>query len=113
MATCFLNCNFLSVKMIFGFLKLNLKIGLAEKYYRSLLMTGPINKINNIVGYGIYQTPTNMPAERNGSNVKGDIAKISPKYILENNKIVFERYDRHGKLISRVPWAAHPISKKA
>jgi len=54
-----------------------------------------------------------MPAERNDSNVKRDIVKTSSKYILENNKIVFERYDRNGKLISRVPWTAHRVSAKA
>ena len=72
-----------------------------------------INHIGNIASPGSYQTPTNMPAERNDSNVKRDIAKTSSKYILENNKIVFERYDRNGKLISRVPWTANGISAKA
>jgi hypothetical protein len=54
-----------------------------------------------------------MPAERNGSSVKRDIAKTSSKYVLENNKIVFERYDHNGKLISRVPWTANRVSAKA
>jgi hypothetical protein len=55
-----------------------------------------------------------MPVERNDSNVKRDIEKTSSKYILEKNKIVFERYDRNGKLISRVPWTcANRVSAKA
>jgi hypothetical protein len=68
-----------------------------------------INHIGNIASPGSYQTP----AERNGSSVKRDIAKTSSKYVLENNKIVFERYDHNGKLISRVPWTANRVSAKA
>jgi hypothetical protein len=59
-------------------------------------------------------TPTpSIPAERSGSDDRWDISKTSSKYILENNKIVFERYDRNGKLISRVPWTVHSINEKA
>jgi hypothetical protein len=72
-----------------------------------------INHIGNIASPGSYKPPTSIPAERNDSNVKRDISKTSSKYILENNKIVFERYDRNGKLISRVPWTAHRVSAKA
>ena len=71
-----------------------------------------INHIGNIASPGSYKPPTSMPAERNDSNVKRDIAKTSSKYILEKNKIVFERYDRNGKLVSRVPWTAHRVSAK-
>jgi len=72
-----------------------------------------ISHIENISRPGSYKPPANMPVERNDSNVKRDIAKISSKYILENNKIVFERYDRNGKLISRVPWNCNKVSAKA
>ena len=71
------------------------------------------NHIGNISFPGNYKPPTSIPAERNGSSVKRDIAKTTSKYIVENNKIVFERYDRNGKLISRVPWAANRVSAKA
>ena len=72
-----------------------------------------INHIGNIANPGSYKLPTCRPAERNDSSAKTDIAKTSSKYILEKNKIVFERYDRNGKLISRVPWTAHRVSAKA
>ena len=72
-----------------------------------------INHIGNITSAGSYKQPTSMPFERNDSNVKRDIAKTSSKYILEKNKIVFERYDRNGKLISRVPWTANRVSAEA
>jgi hypothetical protein len=59
-------------------------------------------------------TPTpSIPTGRSGFEDRRDISKTSSKYILEKNKIVFERYDRNGKLISRVPWTVKPISAKA
>ena len=76
-------------------------------------MIEPINHIGNIASPGSYKPLTNVPAERSDPNVKRDIAETSSKYILEKNKIVFERYDRNGKLISRVPWTGHSISEKA
>jgi hypothetical protein len=39
--------------------------------------------------------------------------KSSHKYIIENKSIVYEKYDRTGKLISRVPWSLKPIDTKA
>jgi hypothetical protein len=72
-----------------------------------------INHIGNIARPGSYKTPTDMPAERNGSSVKRDTSQTSSKYVLDDNKIVFERYDCNGKLISRVPWTAHKVSAKA
>jgi hypothetical protein len=72
-----------------------------------------INHTGNIASPGSYPpTPSNL-AERNDSNIKKDIAKTSSKYILDDNKIVFERYDRNGKLVSRVPWTANRVSAKA
>jgi len=76
-------------------------------------MNESINHTGNIASPGSYKPLTDMPAERNDSSAKTDIAKTSSKYILEKNKIVFERYDRNGKLISRVPWTANRVSEKA
>jgi len=72
-----------------------------------------INHTGNIASHGNYKPLTNIPVEHNDSNVKRDIAKTSSKYILEKNKIVFERYDHNGKLISRVPWTCNRVSAKA
>jgi hypothetical protein len=59
-------------------------------------------------------TPTpSIPAERFGIDYRKDMSETSSKYILDDNKIVFERYDRNGKLISRVPWTAHRVSEEA
>ena len=76
-------------------------------------MSGPIDQINNIISPGTYQKITVGQAESLGPKTKKNIPKTSSKYIVENNKIVFERYDRYGKLLFRVPWAARSISKKA
>jgi hypothetical protein len=72
-----------------------------------------INYIGNIASPASYKPPTSMPFERNDSNAKRDIVETSSKYVLDGNKIVFERYDRNGKLISRVPRNAHKVSANA
>ena len=76
-------------------------------------MNGPIDQINNVMVSSIYRAPAVRAAKSEVPSVKNDIVKTSSKYIVEKNKIVFERYDRYGKLISRIPWSAHPISEKA
>ena len=76
-------------------------------------MGEPINQVKNIINPGSYQKITVGQTQRPGPKTKGTIPKTSSKYIVENNKIVFERYDRYGKLIFRVPWAAGSISEKA
>jgi hypothetical protein len=99
--------------VIFGFLTLNYKTGFADKHKRDVLMNELINHIGNIASPGSYKPPVSMPVEHSGFDNGRDISKSSSKYILENNKIVFERYDRNGKLISRVPWTANRVSAKA
>jgi hypothetical protein len=76
-------------------------------------MNGTISQINTIIMPGSYQTIPDTPAQRPFSDTKRYNVGTSSKYIVENHKIVFERYDRHGKLISRVPWSADPINEKA
>ena len=76
-------------------------------------MIETINHTGMITNPGSY-TPTQIiPAERSGFEDRRDMSQTSSKYILENNKIVFERYDRNGILISRVPWTAHRVSEEA
>jgi hypothetical protein len=75
-----------------------------------------IETINHtgIISISNRYTPTqSIPAERSGVGHGKVMPQTSSKYILENNKIVFERYDQNGKLISRVPWTAHRVSEKA
>ena len=62
-----------------------------------------LNNIGNIIFPGKYKLHQSISVKRNDSNEKRDFSIISFKFILEDNKIAFERYDRSGKLISRVP----------
>ena len=75
-------------------------------------MNEPINHIGNIANPLSYRTLSSIPVEQAGSNTEKDLPKSSSKYILENKKIVFERYDSQGKLISRVPWTANRVSER-
>jgi hypothetical protein len=76
-------------------------------------MIEPINHTGITQSPGSCTPTPSIPAERFGIDGRRDISKNSSKYILEGNKIVFERYDHNGKLISRVPWTAHRVSAKA
>jgi hypothetical protein len=76
-------------------------------------MIEPINHTGIISIPNSYPPPQNIPAERSGFDDRRDVSKTFSKYILEDNKIVFERYDRNGKLISRVPWTANSVTAKA
>ena len=76
-------------------------------------MTELVNHIVNISSPLSCRTPSSNSFEKSDSNTGKDLPKSSSKYILENNKILFERYDRYGKLISRVPWSANSINEKA
>jgi hypothetical protein len=75
-------------------------------------MIESINHIGNILNAGSYKTVPSVPAEHSALDAGRDISESSSKYIVENNKIVFERYDRQGKLISRVPWTANTVNEK-
>jgi hypothetical protein len=113
MAASFLSCNFPSSRVIFGFLKLNSMIDLADKHMQDIPMIEPIDH-TGITSSPCSYTPTpSIPAQRSGSDDSRDVSKTSSKYILDGNKIVFERYDRNGKLISTVPWTTKRVTEKA
>ena len=76
-------------------------------------MIEPINHIRITPSPSRFPAAQSNPAERNDSNVKRDISESSSKYILDGKKIIFERYDRNGKMISRVQWTAHRVTEKA
>ena len=86
---------------------------LTDKQIRDALMIEPINHTGIISIPSSYTTVQSIPAERSGFDDKLHISKTSSKYVLDDNKIVFERYDRGGKLISRVPWTCNRVSAKA
>lgn len=76
-------------------------------------MSEPVNQINNVLGTESYQRIQPKSAAQPASGVNNDTAQTSSRYIISDHSIIFERYDRHGKLISRVPWTAHPIDERA
>jgi hypothetical protein len=75
-------------------------------------MNEPIYQIVNILSTNRYQMFQNRVPVRSLTDPQIDIKKSSHKYIIENNLIVYEKYDGYGKLISRVPWSPKPIDEK-
>jgi hypothetical protein len=86
---------------------------IADKPNRGVSMSEPLNPINNTLVSIFYQTSSNRGAERTGLTITRDISQTPSKYVVENKKIFFEKYDRYGNLISRVPWSAGKINEKA
>ena len=86
---------------------------LADKHKWNVLMIEPINHTEIIAGPSSYPANQNIPAKRSGLDDRKVMSQTSSKNILDDNKILFERYDRNGKLISRVPWTAHRVNEKA
>jgi hypothetical protein len=76
-------------------------------------MNEPVNPINNTIISATYQTLQNRSQVIAGSDGLKNNKQTSSKYIIDDHQIVYEQYDRYGKLISRVPWTANPISEKA
>ena len=76
-------------------------------------MSETVNPIGHIFDSNSYQAPPNKSANPPVSSGEKPKTQTSSKYIIEDKSLVYERYDRHGKLISRVPWTVHPIDEKA
>ena len=76
-------------------------------------MNEPINHIVGILNTTLHQTFQNRVPVRSLADPQADNKETSHKYIIENNLIVYEKYNRHGKLVSRVPWSYRPIDKEA
>ena len=76
-------------------------------------MSETVNPIGSVLDSNSYHAPPKKsiaPSAASGEKAK---MQTSSKYIIEDKSLVYERYDRHGKLISRVPWTVHPIDEKA
>jgi hypothetical protein len=76
-------------------------------------MNEPINQIVGILNTTFHQMYQNRVPVSSLIDPQVDNKKSSHKYTIENNLIIYENYDRHGKLISRVPWSYRPIDKEA
>jgi hypothetical protein len=75
-------------------------------------MSEPINQIRHIVGSVNYQTFQNSLRTHSGFGEGKGTKQTSSKFIVEDNTIVYEKYDHHGKLISKVPWSQKTLVKK-
>ena len=76
-------------------------------------MNGPINQIFGHFNNQLHQSSENSVHFRALNHPHVNHKESSHKYIIENNLIVYEKYDHHGKLISKVPWSSKSIDKKA
>ena len=76
-------------------------------------MNEPIEQISGNSDFSQHQSFNSSVSVRSLTEPEEDNKKGSHKYLIENNLIVYERYDVHGKLISRVPWSHKPIDKRA
>jgi hypothetical protein len=75
-------------------------------------MSEPIKQISHISGSGNYQPFKNRLYTHSDSGESKGTKQTSSKYIVDDNLIVYEKYDRYGKLISRVPFSHKPIGKE-
>ena len=51
-------------------------------------------------------------APKSQADLETDNNESSSKYIIENNRIVYEKYDDYGKLIFKVPWPGRTFNEK-
>ena len=75
-------------------------------------MNEPINQIVGVLNNTLHQLFQNRVPRSFLADSKENDQKVSHKYKIENNLIVYEKYDYHGKLISKVPWSPKPIDEK-
>jgi hypothetical protein len=75
-------------------------------------MDDPINQIGNVLNTSRNQMSQNRPVPKSQANLKVDNNECSSKYMIENNRVVYEKYDEYGKLIFKVPWPCESVDKK-
>ncbi len=76
-------------------------------------MNEPIYQFDNILSTTTHLMSQSRVPVRSLTDPQVDNMKTSHKYLIENNLIVYEKYDRHGKLVSRVPCSPKSIDEKA
>jgi hypothetical protein len=87
--------------------------GLTDIIIGGICMNEPIYQIVGILNTNLHQMYQNRVPASSLNDLQEDNKKTTHKYMIENKSIVYEKYDRHGKLISRVPWSLKPIDEKA
>ena len=75
-------------------------------------MNEPIGQIFGNSDISQHQFFNNSVSVRSLTEPEADNKKVSHKYVIENNLIVYEKYDRHGNLINRIPLAPQAFDEK-
>jgi hypothetical protein len=71
-----------------------------------------INHIVGILNTTLHLMNQNRVPVCSLNDLQEENKETSHKFIIENNLIVYEKYDRYGKVISRVPWLPKTIDEK-
>lgn len=75
-------------------------------------MDDPKSQIGDVLNTRRNQMSQIRTAPKSQANLETDNNESSSKYRIESNLIVYEKYDRNGKLIFRVPWSFKSIDEK-
>jgi hypothetical protein len=72
-----------------------------------------INQIVGVLNHTIYPISKNRMLASPSADLQTDIQKTSFIYKIQNNLMVYEKYDPQGKLICRVPSSSKPVDDNA
>ena len=75
-------------------------------------MDNPISQISNVFNINRTQLSPNGSVPKSEADLETDNNDSSSNYVMEKNRIVYEKYDDYGKLIFKVPWPGGAINKK-
>lgn len=70
-----------------------------------------INHIVGILNTTLHRMYQNRVPVASLNDLQEENRETSHKFIIENNLIVYEKYDRYGKLTSKVPWSPKSIDE--
>ena len=76
-------------------------------------MNEPINHIFGVFNNNLHQIFQSKALQDSLTDSKANNQDTLHKYRIKNNLIVYEKYDRHGMLISTVPCSPKAIDEKA
>ena len=76
-------------------------------------MNEPLNNISHVLNCGNCWLDQNGLHKHAGCEGHKGTKQTSSKYIVGNNSVVYEQYDRYGKVILRIPWSARLIEVKS
>jgi len=75
-------------------------------------MSESIYQIVGILNTNLHQIYQNIAPVSSLNDPQEYNQKTMPKFTIENNVIVYEKYDRYGNLVSRIPWSPKTIDEK-